>query len=222
MTQTDRKKVANLELLAGVNRLLLHSCCAPCSGGILETLLESGIEVTLYFCNPNIHPQDEYQKRMQEQKTFADKIGVAFVDGDRDPAPWFRTVSGLEEEAERGRRCSVCFQMRLAATADYAARHGFEVFATALGISRWKNLEQVNEAGRIAAEGYPGVRFLPINWRKGGGAQRMIEVSRREGFYHQQYCGCVFSLRDSNRWRLKKNGNIIERDLTAYNRWLKK
>ncbi|ABA87443.1 protein of unknown function DUF208 [Syntrophotalea carbinolica DSM 2380] len=221
MKHAAKKKHMELELPGGARRLLLHSCCAPCAGGILETLVEARVAVTLYFCNPNIHPRDEYRKRKEEQRDFAVKLGVDFVDADNDPAPWFRAVSGLEEEAERGARCGVCFEMRLASTAAYAAAHGFEVFATTLGISRWKDLAQVNEAGLTAAAAQPGVSFWPFNWRKAGGSQRMIEVSRREGFYHQQYCGCVFSLRDTNRWRLQKGQDIIQRDITAYDRWIK-
>jgi predicted adenine nucleotide alpha hydrolase (AANH) superfamily ATPase len=216
------KKVSNPVPPGGNRRLLLHSCCAPCAGGILESLLESGVEATLFFCNPNIHPHDEYRKRKEEQKTFADKRGVPFVEADPDPAPWFRIVAGLEDEPERGRRCTACFLLRLTTTAEYAAAHGFEIFATTLGISRWKDLDQVNAAGQAAAGAHAGTAFWPFNWRKGGGSQRMIEVSKREGFYHQPYCGCVFSLRDTNCWRLQKGDSIIERDLTIYGRWLGK
>lgn len=222
MTEDVKHNLSKLALPGGVRRLLLHSCCAPCAGGILESLKASGVDVVLYFYNPNIHPQDEYLKRKEEQKAFAAKLGVVFVDADYDPAPWFRAVDGLENLPERGERCSACFRMRLAAAAEYAEFHGFEVFATTLGISRWKDLDQVNAAGQQAAARCSGVSFWPFNWRKDGGTRDMLEVSRREGFYQQEYCGCIFSLRDTNAHRLKKGENIIERDVSGYDAWLKK
>jgi hypothetical protein len=193
--------------------LLLHSCCAPCAGGILELLAETELAVTVFFCNPNIHPPEEYRRRMLEQQRFAEQLGVPFVEAAYEPDVWFEAVAGLEDEPERGRRCSVCFELRLAATARYAARHGFEAFATTLGISRWKDLEQVNAAGQAAARKHPEVLFWPHNWRKKGGSQRMVEVARRAGFYRQEYCGCIFSLRDGNRWRARQGRPPVERDL---------
>ncbi len=221
MEHVDNKNPAIPELPGGVRSLLLHTCCAPCAGGILESLVDAGVAVTLYFHNPNIHPRDEYQQRKQEQQGFAAKLGVAFVDADQDPALWFAAVSGLEQEPERGMRCSACFRMRMESTAGFAASHGFEVFATTLGISRWKDLKQVNEAGLAAAKAHPGVAFCPFNWRKSGGSQRMVEVSRREGFYNQQYCGCIFSLRDTNRWRQQRDQALILRDMTEFDRFSK-
>ena len=222
MKKSETQNSITLELPGGARSLLLHSCCAPCAGGILETLVDAGVAVTLYFHNPNIHPRDEYHQRKQEQKAFATKLGVRFVEADYAPASWFDTVTGLEQEPERGERCSACFRMRLDATAEFAAHHSFEVFATTLGISRWKNMEQVNQAGLAAAQAYPGVTFWPFNWRKGGGSQRMVEVSRREEFYHQQYCGCVFGLHDTNRWHEQKGQGLILRDMTEFDTFLKK
>jgi predicted adenine nucleotide alpha hydrolase (AANH) superfamily ATPase len=221
MEHVDNKNPAIPALPDGVRSLLLHSCCAPCAGGILETLVDAGVATTLYFHNPNIHPREEYQRRKEEQKGFAAKLGVAFVDADYDPAAWFETVSGLEQEPERGARCSACFRMRLEATAGYAAGHGFEVFATTLGISRWKDLQQVNQAGHAAAQAHPGATYWPFNWRKSGGSQRMVEVSRREGFYHQQYCGCIFSLRDTNQWHGRKGQALIVRDMSEFDIFFK-
>lgn len=191
--------------------MLLHSCCAPCAGGILETLVEADVPVTLYFCNPNIHPQEEYLLRKEEQQRFAAKLGVPFVDADYDPTTWLEKTAGLDEEPERGERCRLCFRMRLEATARYAVAHGFELFATTLGISRWKDLVQVNEAGQASAERHPPVAFWPFNWRKKGGSQRMVEVTRREGFYQQQYCGCIYSLRDTNRRLQLQERELITR-----------
>lgn len=201
-----------LALPDGARSLLLHSCCAPCAGGILETLVEAGIPTTLYFFNPNIHPREEYILRKEEQRQFAARLGVPFVDADYAPQAWFDQTSGWEDAPERGERCRICFLMRLASTAGYAATHGFDLFATTLGISRWKNLMQVNEAGLAAAKMYPGAAFWPCNWRKGGGSQRMAEVTRREDFYRQEYCGCIHSLRDTNRRRRQQRHSLIERD----------
>jgi predicted adenine nucleotide alpha hydrolase (AANH) superfamily ATPase len=197
----------------GAHSVLLHSCCAPCSGGIMEALQESGLEVTLFFYNPNIHPRSEYLLRKEENKLFADKLGISCVDGDYLPGQWLEDVKGLELEPERGQRCSVCFTLRLEETARYASEQGIPVFATTLGISRWKDLAQVDCCGRQAATKYPGVSYWDCNWRKGGGSQRMIEISRREGFYHQEYCGCRYSLQETNRWREERGRPLVEREL---------
>lgn len=205
MNRSDKQPTSHLVLPADARRLLLHSCCAPCAGGILESLVDAGVSVTLFFCNPNIHPRDEYLLRKEEQQRFAAGLGVPFVEDDYDPAAWLQQMRGLEEEPERGERCRACFRMRLESTAAYAATHGFNLFATALGISRWKDLAQVNEAGLAAAQKYPAVAFWPYNWRKQGGSQRMVAVTRRENFYRQPYCGCVYSLHETNR-RLQQQG----------------
>lgn len=193
----------------GAESVLLHSCCAPCAGGIMERLVEAGLAVTVFFFNPNIHPRVEYLRRKEENQRFADRLGVPFVDGDYLLEPWFSRVEGLEGEPECGRRCSACFTLRLEETARQAADLGIPVIATTLGISRWKDLEQVDACGKKAAEAVAGVDYWPINWRKKGGSQRMVEVARREGFYQQEYCGCLYSLRAVNRWREEKGRPLI-------------
>ena len=182
-------------------KVLLHSCCAPCSGEVMEAIAASGIEFAIYFYNPNIHPRDEYELRKQENIRFAEKHGIAFVDADYDTENWFQRVKGLEWEPERGARCTACFDMRFERTALYAHEHGFPVITSCLGISRWKNLEQINGCGVRAAGRYPGMTYWEFNWRKKGGAHRMLEISKEEEFYQQEYCGCIYSLRDSNKWR---------------------
>lgn len=199
----------------GAEAVLLHSCCAPCSGGIMETLVEAGLAVTLFFCNPNIHPETEYLKRKEENKRFAEKLGIPFIDGDYELVPWFSQIKGLEREPELGRRCSACFNFRLGETAGQANSLGIPIFATTLGISRWKDLEQVNACGVEAGKSYPGVNFWNINWRKEGGIQRMSEVIRREGFYQQGYCGCLYSLREANRWRRERGRPLIGQELAG-------
>lgn len=186
------------------NKLLLLSCCAPCSGDVMKTMAENGIDATILFYNPNIHFENEYQIRLEENKVFAAKLGLDFVDLDYDPDNWHKAVEGLEMEPERGERCSICFAMRLRKTAEYAHNNGFEIFADTLGISRWKDLKQVHAAGEMVALEFPNLTYWPYNWRKKGGSQRMNEVAKDEEFYRQQFCGCIYSRRDKNEWLQQK------------------
>ena len=205
-----------LQIPYGENRLLLHSCCAPCAGEIMEALSVSEIKTSIYFYNPNIHPIEEYEIRKDENKRFCDKLGFEFIDADYDKDNWFKRVKGLENEPERGKRCTKCFDMRFERSALYARENSFKVFATTLGISRWKDMNQINEAGLRAASRYDEVKYWDFNWRKEGGSSRMIEISKREHFYQQEYCGCVYSLRDTNKWRRKNNRDRIIRGVKFY------
>ena len=195
---------AVLETPQGLSPLLLHTCCAPCSGDMVETLHSAGINFTIFFYNPNIHPEKEYLIRKDENKQFAEKLGVPFIDADYDVDHWMTRVKGLENEPERGARCTVCFNVRMERTALYAHENGFPVMATSLGISRWKDMQQVHASAQQAANRYTDVVFWDHNWRKQGGSQRMVELSKREHFYKQEYCGCVYSLRDMNERRIAK------------------
>lgn len=199
-----------LVLPEGKKKLLMHTCCAPCVGDIMERLTASGIEYTLFFYNPNIHPREEYDLRKDENMRFAEKLGVPFVDGDYNSDDWFAWAKKWALEPERGIRCTGCFDMRFEVSAAYAMEHGFDVFTSSLGISRWKNFEQINDCGLRAAARYEGLEYWTYNWRKGGGSARMIDVSKRENFYMQEYCGCVYSLRDTNRWRLQHGRERID------------
>lgn len=207
MNSAKRPKI---EAPNGAGSLLLHSCCAPCEGEVLETLLYSGIQPTVFFYNPNIHPKKEYEIRKEEDKNFCEKIGVSHVDVDYDPMTWFERIKGLEWEPERGARCTQCFDMRFERAALYAAEHNFPVFSSSLGISRWKNMKQINGCGERAASRHQGLTYWNYNWRKSGGSQRMIEISKRENFYQQEYCGCVYSLRDTNKWRTSQGRSKIQ------------
>ena len=211
----DRPK---LDSPNGEQRILLHSCCAPCSGEVMDAMAASGIETTIFFYNPNIHPRSEYELRKEENIRYAEKLGMAFVDADYDTDNWFERVRGLEQEPERGARCTVCFDMRFERTALYAAEHGFDLISSTLGISRWKNMEQINASGTRAAARWDNMHYWTFNWRKQGGAQRMIELSKREEFYQQEYCGCIYSLRDTNDWRQQNGRNKIERSVKFYGR----
>ncbi len=185
----------------GVKKVLLHSCCAPCSGEVIEAMVKAGLELTIFFYNPNIHPVKEYKLRKEENIRYAEALGIDFVDADYDVQDWFARAKGMEMEPEKGKRCTMCFDMRFLRTALYAHEHGFEVFTSSLGISRWKDMDQINDCGVRAASHYDGVEYWTYNWRKEGGGARMYDIAKREGFYKQEYCGCVYSLRDTNAWR---------------------
>ena len=204
-----------LQAPGGAKRILLHSCCAPCAGEIMAALAASQIETTLFFYNPNIHPAQEYILRKEENIRFAQKLGMAFIDADYDMDNWFARTKGLENEPERGRRCTVCFDMRFERTAQYARAHNFPVISSTLGISRWKDMTQINTSG-IRAAAASGITYWTFNWRKDGGSQRMLEISKTENFYQQEYCGCVYSLRDTNRWRKQTGRAKIERGIKFY------
>ena len=179
----------------GADRVLLHTCCAPCSSAIIECLMRSGITPTVYYCNPNIYPEEEYLIRKNECSRYAESLGLDIVDADYDHAEWLEAVRGLEGEPERGGRCLQCFRFRLERAARYAEEHGFRVLTTTLASSRWKSLDQINEAGRWAASRHPSVLWWDRNWRKGGLQERRGQIIQEYGFYNQQYCGCEFSIR---------------------------
>ncbi len=179
-------------------------------------LYASKIEFSIFFYNPNIHPQTEYEQRKEENIRYAQQMGVPFIDADYDVDNWFDRIKGLEEEPERGKRCTVCFDMRFERTALYAYEQGFRVFASTLGISRWKDMDQINDSGVRAASRYPDMTYWTFNWRKQGGSQRMIEISKQENFYQQEYCGCVYSVRDTNRWRVSQGRPPIKRGIKFY------
>jgi predicted adenine nucleotide alpha hydrolase (AANH) superfamily ATPase len=207
MNKTDRQI---LELPSGQKKLLMHSCCAPCVGEPMEAMIASGIDFTIFFYNPNIHPRHEYEIRKSENIKFAEKMNIPFIDADYDTGNWFSRVKGLEMEPERGKRCTACFDLRFERTALYAYEHGFKVITSSLGISRWKDMNQINGCGERAAGRYPDMVYWTYNWRKGGGSSRMYEIAKEENFYQQEYCGCVYSLRDTNFYRISKGKERIE------------
>lgn len=186
-----------------MNKILLHTCCAPCSSAIIEKLLNEGVTPVIYYCNPNIYPYEEYIKRKEECTRYAKSLGLEIIDADYDHEKWLGEVRGLESEPERGARCLKCFKMRLLDTARYARMNGFEVITTTLASSRWKSLEQIDAAGTWACEtadsegeGCVKVEWLGRNWRKGGLQERRNQLIKEYGFYNQQWCGCEFSMRN--------------------------
>ncbi|EPL9568421.1 epoxyqueuosine reductase QueH [Providencia rettgeri] len=205
-----------LTLPVNASKLLLHSCCAPCSGEVMEAIQASGIDYTIFFYNPNIHPKREYLIRKEENIRFAQKHNIPFIDADYDTDNWFERAKGMEDEPERGIRCTMCFDMRFARTALYAAENGFSVISSSLGISRWKDMQQINDCGKRAVAPYEGMQYWDYNWRKKGGSARMIEISKREQFYQQEYCGCIYSLRDTNKHRKSQGRDIIKIGVLYY------
>lgn len=194
---------------AGGGAVLLHSCCAPCSSAILEWMLANDVTPIIYYYNPNIYPEDEYLIRKREITRYAEQLGVEIIDDDEAPLPsenyytawekqhkqWLECIKGLESEPERGSRCLECFRLRLYHAARKAHDLGIEMFTTTLASSRWKNLEQINEAGAWAAAQFNDVTFWDKNWRKGGLQDRRNQLLRENNFYNQLYCGCEFSIR---------------------------
>jgi epoxyqueuosine reductase len=189
----------------GEKKILLHVCCAPCAGELIETMLSSGLEVTIFYYNPNIYPKEEYALRLNESKKYADKKKIHFIDGGYDNDNWTKKTIGLEEEPERGKRCSVCFDYRLEKTAQYAFENGYKTFTSSLGITRWKDMDEINKCGLKAASHYEGLTYWTYNWRKQGGQERMYEIAKKEAFYQQNYCGCLYSLRDRDKWQSHQN-----------------
>ena len=199
----------------GEKKLLLHSCCAPCAGEVMEALAASDIDTTIFFYNPNIHPIEEYEIRKDENIRFAQKLGIPIIDADYDRDEWFERTKDQKNEPERGKRCSTCFDMRFERTAQYASDNDFDLISSTLGISRWKDMDQINASGVRSSAPY-NIPYWDFNWRKKGGSSRMLELSKRESFYQQEYCGCVYSLRDTNRWRVSKGREKIERGVKFY------
>ncbi|MBR6412075.1 MAG: epoxyqueuosine reductase QueH [Alphaproteobacteria bacterium] len=170
-------------------KLLLLSCCAPCSIGVITDLHQAGCDFTVLFYNPNIRPEAEYIRRRDENKRVCDELGVPFVELAYDNAVWIEATKGLENEPERGKRCDQCFLLRLKAAARYAKKNGFTKFSSVLGISRYKDFDQVCRAGRLAATEV-GIPYDETNWRKNGGEAKANRLSKEKNLYRQTYCGC--------------------------------
>lgn len=181
-----------------VPRLLLHSCCAPCSSYVLEYLSDY-FEITVFYYNPNIYPESEYIKRVEEQQDFISamkgKYPVSFLEGVYDTDTFYEMARGMESIREGGERCFRCYELRLKKTAELAVEKRFDYFTTTLSISPMKNAQKLNEIGRKLAEEY-GVRYLFSDFKKKNGYKRSIELSGEYGLYRQDYCGCVFSMRE--------------------------
>ena len=171
------------------DKLLLLSCCAPCSCAVIEKLAQEKCNFAVVFYNPNIRPEAEYRKRCDENKRLCELYGVEFIELEYDNPRWCVLTQGLENEPERGKRCSICFYMRLKRVMEYALANGYSKVASVLGVSRYKNLAQVNEAAAKAAH-ETGAEYVQIEGRKGGMQDRRAVLIRELNLYSQTYCGC--------------------------------
>ncbi|MBR1648091.1 MAG: epoxyqueuosine reductase QueH [Alphaproteobacteria bacterium] len=170
-------------------KILLLSCCAPCSCAVIEKLAGNHTDFAVVFYNPNIRPFSEYQKRRDENLRVCEKYGVKMIELEYDNERWQELTSGLENEPERGKRCDICFEMRLKRVMEYAKENGFDVVSSVLGASRWKDLNQVNRIACLASE-QTSVPYMEIEARKCGMQQRRLDLIKELNLYNQKYCGC--------------------------------
>ena len=188
----ERRFVVELNTMAGQKKkMLLHMCCAPCAVYVVEQLREE-YDVTGFFYNPNIQPKKEYDFRVVEVKKISERLGWDVIVGDYDMTEWFAAVKGLEHEPERGKRCSVCFRMRLRKTFELARDRGFDIVTSTLSISPYKATKQINAEGEALSKEF-GIEFLPENFKKQNGFNIGKKMAMDLGIQHQNYCGCVFS-----------------------------
>jgi predicted adenine nucleotide alpha hydrolase (AANH) superfamily ATPase len=200
------KLVSRLQEERKVPRLLLHSCCAPCSSYVLE-YLSNYFEITVFYYNPNIFPENEYTKRILEQQMLiADmktKHPVSFIAGSYDRERFFAMAAGLEHLKEGGERCFKCYELRLEEAARVAKEGEFDYFTTTLSISPMKNADKLNEIGIEVGSKY-GVAYLQSDFKKKNGYKRSIELSNEYGLYRQDYCGCEYSFRDRQKEKTER------------------
>ena len=192
------KLIHTLQKEQHIPKLLLHSCCAPCSSYVLEYLSDY-FEITVFYYNPNIFPENEYTKRILEQQTLIHemktKYPISFIAGNYDRELFYEAVKGLEHLKEGGERCFKCYELRLRETARIAKECDYDYFTTTLSISPLKNADKLNQIGNAIASEY-GLRYLQSDFKKKNGYKRSIELSKEYGLYRQDYCGCEFSYRD--------------------------
>ena len=193
-------------------RLLLHSCCAPCSSYCLE-LLSQYFEVTVFYYNPNIYPPEEYTMRVAEQDRFIQKFPskhkISFVEGAYDTEKFYAMAKGMEQLPEGSERCFACYELRLRESAEYAKAHGFDFFTTTLSISPLKNADKLNEIGAKLEAEY-GVNYLYSDFKKKNGYKRSTEISNEYDMYRQYYCGCVYSKKQRDEEIAAKEREEIE------------
>ena len=209
--QREMEQILAEETAAGhVPKLLLHSCCAPCSSYVLEYLSDY-FQITDFFYNPNISPEDEYRKRSEELqrliRSMPLKHPVTFAEGTYCPEEFFQMSRGLEEVPEGGERCFLCYEMRLREAAEEAKRRSCDYFTTTLSISPLKNAQKLNEIGLRLEQEYH-VRYLVSDFKKKNGYRRSVELSGIYGLYRQNYCGCVFSRREAQEREWKKQQQL--------------
>jgi predicted adenine nucleotide alpha hydrolase (AANH) superfamily ATPase len=172
--------------------MMLHVCCATCAGYPLE-LLGKDYDITMFFYNPNIHPKEEYKRRLNDVEKLSIISGIPFLTGPYDAERWLKLVEGLEDEPEGGKRCSACFNIRMGKTADMAGKKKMDIFATTLSISPHKNVDIINRTGKAISE-KSGIKYYTADLKKKDGFKKANEISRSHDFYRQKYCGCIYSI----------------------------
>ena len=177
-----------------MKNILLHACCAPCSAYCMQKLTELGFEPVIYFYNPNIFPENEFNKRLEELKDYCNKMQYELLVEQQDSNIWYDYISGLEEEEEKGLRCDRCFELRLTMSAIKALKLDIPVFTTTLTISPHKNSKKIIEIGTSLAKKYE-LNFLDIDFKKQDGFVKTMQIAKGENFYRQNYCGCEFSIK---------------------------
>lgn len=177
-------------------KLLLHICCATCAAYVLNKL-KRDYKVTAFFYNPNIYPEEEYRHRFNEAQAYCRKNNIPFIEESPNQDEWFLITKGHENDPERGDRCTICYRMRLKKTAEYAQTHDFDLYGTDLSISPHKDAKRLNKLGKELAKQY-GVGFLEADFKKQEGFKKAMAVSKCEGFYRQNYCGCIYSFENSS------------------------
>jgi predicted adenine nucleotide alpha hydrolase (AANH) superfamily ATPase len=178
-----------------MQKLLLHVCCGPCSVAIFEELSRE-FDVTVHFCNSNIHPEEEYEKRKEEVVRLCEELNLPFVEEEYNAKEWFEKTEEFKDEPEGGKRCPVCFELRLDKSAWYASKHGFGWLATSLTSGRNKYAKIINPIGLRCAEKY-GINFFEEDWKKKGRQEKATKLVDEKGIYRQDYCGCVYSQHDT-------------------------
>ena len=201
------KKIEEIARCEYVPKLLLHSCCAPCSSYVLEYLSEY-FSITVFYYNPNITDIEEYQRRVEEQKRLIRQLPVkheiAFLEGDYEPELFIQAVKGMEHLPEGGERCARCFELRLGETARLAYDGMYDYFTTTLSISPLKNADKLNEIGERMAELHGGISYLNSDFKKKNGYKRSVELSEIYRLYRQDYCGCIYSKAERERQKQQK------------------
>jgi len=184
-----------LKNINGKKKILLHSCCAPCSSYVI-TYLTNYFDITILYYNPNIYPYEEYLKRKKEQikliKKLNNKNKIDIIDCDYDNNLYNKLIKGLENEPERGNRCTICYQMRMEKTANIAKENNYDYFCTTLSVSPYKNSKLINEIGKELEKKY-NIKWLYSDFKKKDGYKKSIELSKKYNLYRQDYCGCIYS-----------------------------
>lgn len=184
-----------MESKKGKSKIIIHTCCAVC-GAYLAEFFKENSEPILFFYNPNIYPLEEYERRKDAIKKLAEIYNLKFIEGDYDTENWNAAIKGFEAEPEGGKRCEICFKMRLDKTAEFAKENDADFFATTLAISPYKNEKIINEIGESIGEkiNIKFVKLTELNIDKKELWQKTRELAKKYNFYHQNYCGCIFSI----------------------------